>query len=581
MFDPWNHRLPFLPKARSVLAWGALSVLLSDLPAWGLQPFQPPGGVVVAGFREAAAHRPTPPPLRLSRHHDMPEELELWLHVDPQGRVLEVRPMDKTDLDPAELQNAIGNLRYTPFTRNGIPVEAWAQDSFLVVEAEDRPARVVAFPKISDLSADSIRLSRSGCYGACPSYSVTIHGDGSVVYAGNRFVSISGTHDARISPADFRTLLERFRAANFLGLKESYQSAVTDQPTYYLSLSLSGKTKTVWDYAGSRVGMPAIVTELEGAVDLAADSARWVSSSPETVAAMREAGIAMTSPQAANILRAAVNAGDVVTARALLAAGTLVRLDQRSTQSAGAGIAQSHDSSLLELAVNSENSARQLEMLRTLLASPAVRADQAGKQRALARAAEHGNVDLARALIAAGADPTARFTGESADTEQNETYLTLAASSGVWAMIEDALARPHDMHAADAQGHTALVSMVWDAPPNEDIFPLVDRLLAAGANQTDLDLVLLDTCHADWIPGLIARGGKINARDAHGNTPLFQSCSEEGVQALLDAGADPSLRNNEGKTAIEAAYPPEEGKEDPRAGIIRRYLESHGQPELR
>jgi hypothetical protein len=328
------------------------------------------------------------------------------------------------------------------------------------------------------------------------------------------------------------------------------------------------------------VGMPAVVTELEDAVDRAADSARWVTSSPGTVAAMREAGIAVTSPQAARILRAAVEAGDSVTARALLAAGTPVSPDRVPSQIDATGAAQPSNLSLLELAGDSDDGPRQLEMLQTLLASPAVRADQAGKQRALARAAQRGHVEFARALISAGADPSARFTGETAKTEQNETYLTLAASSGVWAMLEDALARQHDIHAVDSQGRTALVSMVWEAPPNEDIFPLIDRLLAAGADHAELDHVLLNTCQENWIPGLVARGGNINARDANGNTPLFQSCSDEEVKAMLDAGTDPSLRNSEGKTAVEATYPPEDGKEDSRAVVIRRFVEGGGRPKV-
>jgi hypothetical protein len=565
----------------SLLVLGALSLLLTASSVSAFEKFQPPDGALVAGFRETAAHRPEVPPLRLSRQHDMQEDLELWLHIDPQGRVLDLRPMEKAGVDIAELRNALSNLRYTPFTRNGVPVEAWAQDSFSITEVEDRPSRVVPFPRIADISTVSIRLSRSGCYGSCPAYSVTIHGDGSVVYSGDRFVSIPGSHRARISTADFKVLFERFRAANFLGLKESYTAGVTDNPTYYISLTLPGKTKVVWDYVGGWVGMPAIVTELENAVDSAADSARWVSSSPGTVAAMREAGIAITSPQAARILRAAVDAGDIVTVRALLAAGAPASLEKQPARLDGTAAAQPHDFSLLELGVYSNNTSRELEILQTLLASPAVRADQSGKQRALARAVQHGHVDLARALIAAGADPSARFTGEFADREQNETYLMLAASSGVWAMIDDALARPRDIHAVDSQGHTALVSMVWGAPQKEDIFPLVDRLLAAGASRFELDRVLLDTCQANWIPGLVARGGNINARDVNGNTPLFQSCTVEGVQAMLNAGADPALRNNEGKTAIEAAYPPEDGKDDPRAVVIRRYLEAHGQPASR
>jgi hypothetical protein len=67
----------------------------------------------------------------------------------------------------------------------------------------------------------------------------------------------------------------------------------------------------------------------------------------------------------------------------------------------------------------------------------------------------------------------------------------------------------------------------------------------------------------------------VNARDADGSTPLFHSCTVEGVQALLEAGADPSLRNHDGKTAIEAEYTPQNGQEDPRAKVIRTFQENH------
>ena len=151
----------------SLLVLGALSLLLTASSVSAFEKFQPPDGALVAGFRETAAHRPAVPPLRLSRQHDMQEDLELWLHIDPQGRVLDLRPMEKAGVDIAELRNALSNLRYTPFTRNGVPVEAWAQDSFSITEVEDRPSRVVPFPRIADISTVSIRLSRSGCYGSC------------------------------------------------------------------------------------------------------------------------------------------------------------------------------------------------------------------------------------------------------------------------------------------------------------------------------------------------------------------------------------------------------------------------------
>jgi ankyrin repeat protein len=233
------------------------------------------------------------------------------------------------------------------------------------------------------------------------------------------------------------------------------------------------------------------------------------------------------------------------------------------------------DGSLLQLAIESSNTAVRADMLKLLLKSRAVSSDRNGKQRALARAVQQGDFDLARALIEAGADPTARFSSRYDDDERRVTYLMLAAASGSWAMLDDALNRPHNMEAVDSKGRTALEWALWDAPPTEDVFPIVDRLLRHGAKPSDLDKVLHLDCNPNWIPGLVARGGNVNARDAEGNTALFQSCTVEGVKALLKAGADPRVRNNAGKTAIEDAYASKDGKEDSRAAVIREFMAAH------
>ena len=44
---------------------------------------------------------------------------------------------------------------------------------------------------------------------------------------------------------------------------------------------------------------------------------------------------------------------------------------------------------------------------------------------------------------------------------------------------------------------------------------------------------------------------------------------------MLDAGADRTARNRDGKTAIQATYPQENGTEDSRATMIRRFIAEH------
>jgi hypothetical protein len=82
-----------------------------------------------------------------------------------------------------------------------------------------------------------------------------------------------------------------------------------------------------------------------------------------------------------------------------------------------------------------------------------------------------------------------------------------AAASGIWEMLDDALSRPHDIHTVDSQGRSALGHVGWSAPPMEDIFPLIDRLLAAGSGKQELTRALADACDSpQWRDGLVKRG---------------------------------------------------------------------------
>ncbi len=554
--------------SRALLLSAVSLPLLPSQPAPA--PFTPPGDALIVGLRETATHRTADPTLTVPTHDGRDEDLVAWLHVDPGGFVTAVRPAGSSRVSQSELETQARLLHYIPFQRNGHPAEAWVQEYFRLRVAERLPARQVTFPTVSPSTPLLIELSRSGCYGSCPGYKVTVDENGRVTFTGKSFVSIPGTQHGQITPGQVRTLLDRFRAADFFSLDPEYVAAVTDNPTYRLKLTLGGNTMEVTDYVGAWVGMPRAVAQLEDAIDQITDSARWVRSSPATVVAMQQAGIAAGSLEGTRILQAAVSAGDVVTARALLQAGTPVRYNPPPDQKR-AWFESHGDSSLLLLAIEAYDHTHRSEMLRTLLYSPAVRPTHQEKQDALGKVAGEGEADLAQLLIAAGADPTARFEETYGDDSQL-TYLMAAAGSGVWAMLDDALARPHDFTATDKDGRTALLHVLYSAPQAEDIFPLLDRFLAAGAPKSQLDQALLDTCQPDRIVGLVARGANPNARDAKGNTPLFQACTVRGVRTLLDAGTDPALRNLAGQTATEATYPPNKDGEDPRAALIRTYV---------
>ena len=359
--------------------------------------FTPPPGAFTVGLHESAKHRPSPPPVRFGRVES--DTIYLWLHVNREGAVDTVQPIGIPKVYGPPIEQAAKRIHYRPFTKNGAPADAWVQESLEVWSAEEAPDQLAPFPQVSDMSQVSITLRRSGCYGSCPSYSVTIHGDGRVDYTGNSFVSIPGTHQSRIHVSSVRALLDQLKAAHFFGFRDSYRALITDVPTYQVSLSVGAQSKTVTDHMGERVGMPAAMRDLEDAIDMTADSARWVTTSPQTAEALKQAGIVLTSARATEILHTAVYHGDLVTARHFLATGVAPSsVDPAGTPLFGGRAAQP----LAELAVESLNENARPEMLKLVLTSKAVLADKASLQRALALAAKSGETTLADILNICG-----------------------------------------------------------------------------------------------------------------------------------------------------------------------------------
>ena len=267
------------------------------------QQFQPPQEMLTAGLRETERHRAPITELRIARTQGSPQSVTFWVHVNAEGQVLEVREFEtdapyRLDYPTGILVEAVRKITYRPFLRAGVAAEAWVQDEVEVGTASEKPSSPGAgssFPALAKPTGFSIKLSRSGCYGTCPSYSVVIHGDGKIAFHGGRYVPIPGDHQARIAPEAATRLLERFRAARFFEFRAKYVASVTDNPTYCLELTIGAKRKVITDYVGDWVGMPTLVSELEDAVDEAAGTDRWVTAGPGTLAAMQEAGIASNS----------------------------------------------------------------------------------------------------------------------------------------------------------------------------------------------------------------------------------------------------------------------------------------------
>src|SRR5690606_34028821 len=95
-----------------------------------------------------------------------------------------------------------------------------------------------------------IVLARSGCFGACPAYSVEIRGDGSVLYDGRAFVDVEGKHRYQVPVENVAALVESAREKDLWSMRTSYRARITDNPTYDLLLDMGGKVHRIEDYVG-------------------------------------------------------------------------------------------------------------------------------------------------------------------------------------------------------------------------------------------------------------------------------------------------------------------------------------------
>jgi TonB family protein len=120
---------------------------------------------------------------------------------------------------------------------------------------------------------DYVEISRSGCMGSCPPYSVKVQADGTVAWnGGGLFVKVKGRREARIDANIARNLLEKFRTKEFWSYCGNYSRNITDSSGTEITVRLGGKTRTISDYADSS---PDELQQLLLDVDRIADSHRW------------------------------------------------------------------------------------------------------------------------------------------------------------------------------------------------------------------------------------------------------------------------------------------------------------------
>ena len=400
------------------------------------------------------------------------------------------------------------------------------------------------FPVV-DRDKLTITLQRSACFGACADYSVTIHGDGRVVFetdgeaadsasglhramAFSSGVLVRGRHDDRIDPAAVAALVQQFRDAHFFSLRDEYTAQITDNPTYVLTIDTGHGKKTVVDYVGQKVGMPRSVSHLQEEVDRLAGTARWVRGAEGLVEALAATGFDFHSREAAVL---ALN-----------------------------GVSSADDSTLVDLI---ERGAP-LEMRLSDL-DPSVQSSEYAGSALVRDAISYGRPALFQALVTRGwlerlgaAEANAAFARFAAGC--NPVMVDVAISSGVAVDPPPAQRRPpSDDDSNDHLEGSALANLATTYQCRDEAtrVAVAERLLAHGADPNRRNArgqtAIFGVENIELLNLLLANGADPRVLDYDGNSAVFGSWTDTIVLRLLQSGASPIGHYYDGRTLTEQA----------------------------
>src|SRR4029077_8145785 len=82
------------------------------------------------------------------------------------------------------------------------------------------PGRAYSLAHPRNIDSVSMEMSRGPCYGLCPSYSLTLHGDGLVEYRGSRFVRVREKQTTRVSSEQLTKVLRDLDSMDFFTVED-------------------------------------------------------------------------------------------------------------------------------------------------------------------------------------------------------------------------------------------------------------------------------------------------------------------------------------------------------------------------
>jgi hypothetical protein len=130
-------------------------------------------------------------------------------------------------------------------------------------------------PAAGSLSSDHVSLDRRGCFGPCPTYSVSVFASGRIEFHGLSFVCAKGIQSAQIGGDVANELLGDLESAGFFALTWTPGALIADAPSATTTLVRDGRTHRTERNHGDPHA-PRILRRMEQVIDEVAGTARWL-----------------------------------------------------------------------------------------------------------------------------------------------------------------------------------------------------------------------------------------------------------------------------------------------------------------
>lgn len=117
----------------------------------------------------------------------------------------------------------------------------------------------------------TISMTKTPCFGQCPTYIFKLNSDHTASYDGEANVEMMGSWSSVLTEEQYQDLLKEFEESDFFQFSERYYKELTGLPTTYLLYSDGEKEKKVMDYYGA----PEKIKELENKIEELIAHLKW------------------------------------------------------------------------------------------------------------------------------------------------------------------------------------------------------------------------------------------------------------------------------------------------------------------